>query len=86
MFTWLDAGQGDKEAESGGDEEEGRKEAGEGRAVRKGSWHSHIAPHSRAQEVSMGGGSTEHCTTPAPSDSLPTLSSLLAVVCFHHFL
>ena len=39
--------------------ERGRKEGDEGGKVRgrKGSWHSHIQPPSRTQEVAIGGES-----------------------------
>ena len=41
--------------------ERGRKEVGHGEggkvASRKGSWHSHIQPPSRTQELAIGGGS-----------------------------
>ena len=56
------------EGTSGEEEEEEEEEKG-GRGVRKGSWHSHIAPHSRTQELAIGGGTcstvhvhTAHCT------------------------
>ena len=56
MIACFLAQGGDLGEEASGEEEEEEEEKKGGRGVRKGSWHSHIAPHSRTQELAIGGG------------------------------